>query len=140
MFKEASKLKLRFTTARGMITTEDLWTLPLKSEVQTTLDLDTVARTIDTALNGVQKSFVKADLNAKEQKESELNTLRMNIVMDVITTKQAEEKESRKAKAKSSEAARKRELLKEAIIIEEAKKLVDGKSLKELKKELKELS
>jgi len=140
MFKEASRLKLRFTTTRGMITTEDLWTLPLKSEVQTTLDLDTVARNIDSALNGVQKSFVKTDLNAKEQKEFELNTLRMNIVINIIATKQAEEKEARKAKAKSSENARKRELLKEAIIIEEAKKLVDGKSLKELKKELKELS
>ena len=52
IFEKASKAKLRFSTSRGQLSTEDLWDLSLES-------LDQIAVAIDKALETAgKKSFI----------------------------------------------------------------------------------
>lgn len=55
-FEIASRLKLRFETAVGMISTEDLWTLPLTSNSK--VSLDSLAVSLNKELKGSEESFV----------------------------------------------------------------------------------
>lgn len=88
MFKEASRLKLRFLTSKGSLSVEQLWDLPLT-------ELDTLAVNLEKAYN---ESKGKSFLIKKSTQDKDIK-LSFDIVLEILNTKVAEkeEKEARKA-------------------------------------------
>lgn len=124
IYKEASKLKLRFQTAKGVLSVEQLWGLSL-------MELDTLAVSLETAYkNSKSKSFLD-----KKTDKDKIIKLQFDIVLDVLNTK-ADEKEAAKKKAEDKEHNQK--IL--SIIKEKQDEDLKGKSIKELEKMLKENS
>ena len=100
MYKKALKMKLRFATTKGKLTTEDLFDLSLT-------DLNNIAIALDKKLSETpRKSFI-SDI-APDTEEDEL---RFNIVKDVINTKLVERSNAQNAKAKAAEKAQLLEIL-----------------------------
>lgn len=130
IFKYAAQHKLRFPSARGDLTVEQLFQLPLKS--QTGFDLDTVARTINGELKGVSEESFVEDTSADPRKQA--LTVSLDIVKDVIATKQAE---NRAALDKTRKSAERKKLL-DVIAAKKDEKLSQS-SLDELEKKLAEL-
>ena len=76
MYKQASKMKLRFATSKGNLSVEDLWDLSLPA-------LDRLAVSYDEELaKSPRKSFITNDTPSNSELE-----LKFNIVKDVITDK-----------------------------------------------------
>ena len=85
IFKQATKLKLRFSSVRGDLTIEDLWDLPLTSK--SNLSLDGVGKPIQKALReSDEDSLVDVPTTSK----NELNSLRLAIIKEIISVKQEE--------------------------------------------------
>lgn len=85
LFEKASKQKLRFNTARGSITTEDVWDLPLRSEKNFSLDI--LAISVNKALKeSSEESFVEA----KTTVNAELQ-LKLDIIKHIIKVKLADQ-------------------------------------------------
>ncbi len=124
IFEAASIGKIRFETTRGLITTEDLWDLPLTAGM---VNLDNVAKAVNKRLRETEESFVVTT------KKDKLLELKLDVVKHVIAVKLEEVKDAKEA----AKRAEKKEILSEAIAIKEVSELVDGKSVKELKKELR---
>lgn len=100
MYKKALRTKLRFSTTKGKLTTEDLFDLSLT-------DLNNLAITLDKKLSEIpRKSFI-SDI-APDTQEDEL---RFNIVKDIITLKLVERNAAQNAKAKAAEKAQLLEIL-----------------------------
>lgn len=100
MYKKALRSKLRFSTTKGKLTTEDLFDLSLT-------DLNNLAIALDKKLSETpRKSFI-SDI-APDTQEDEL---RFNIVKDVINLKLAERNAAQNAKAKAAEKAQLLEIL-----------------------------
>lgn len=100
MYKKALRMKLRFATSKGKLTTEDLFDLSLT-------DLNNMAVALDKKLSeSPRKSFI-SDV-APDTQEDEL---RFNIIKDIITTKLAERNEAQNAKAKAAEKAQLLEII-----------------------------
>lgn len=100
MYKKALKMKLRFATSKGKLTTEDLFELNLT-------DLNNIAIALDKKLSETpRKSFI-LDF-APDTAEDEL---RFSIVKDIITTKLVERNAAQDAKAKAAERAQLAEIL-----------------------------
>lgn len=100
MYKKALRTKLRFSTTKGKLTTEDLFDLSL-------VDLNNLALVLDKKLSETpRKSFI-SDI-APDTQEDEL---RFNIVKDIITLKLAERNAAQNAKAKAAEKAQLMEIL-----------------------------
>lgn len=86
IFEYASRNKLRFSTGKGELTTEQLWSLPLKSTTGK-LDLDTVAVGLAILLrDSVGLSFVDMSPDPV-RKDTEI---KMDIVKHIICTKKDE--------------------------------------------------
>jgi len=87
IFEKASRLKLRFTTTKGLLSVEDLWDLSLTS-------LDTIAKAVNKRLKEEnEESFITT--RSKSNSELELS---LDILKHVITVK-LEEKEKATLKA-----------------------------------------
>lgn len=100
MYKKALRTKLRFSTTKGKLTTEDLFDLSL-------IDLNNLAIALDKKLSETpRKSFI-SDITPDTQEDE----LRFNIVKDVITLKLAERNAAQNAKAKAAEKAQLLEVL-----------------------------
>ena len=100
MYKKALKMKLRFATSKGKLTTEDLFDLSLT-------DLNNIAIALDKKLSETpRKSFI-SDITP----DTEEDELRFNIVKDVINTKLVERSNAQNAKAKAAEKAQLLEIL-----------------------------
>ena len=96
LFEQASRLKLRFDTPRGPVTTEDLWDLPLTSTVASKPNLDDVARQVFSEMKDEAKiSFVETSTRANPTAE-----LKLEIVKYVIAQRQAENAAALDAKTK----------------------------------------
>lgn len=123
MFVKASRLKLRFVTTKGNISTEDLW------------DLSPVA--LDTIYKNLRKQQKASDeeslLDKKTSADEELD-LKVDIVKFVFNTK-IEEKEARERAAELS--AKKRKLIE--LIAQKKEEADSAKSIDELEKELAKL-
>lgn len=105
LFIQASREQLRFQSEKGLLTTEDLWSLSLVS-------LDKMAVNINSTLSDSGTSFLK-NTNSRETKETKAQKLRLEILKTVITIKQ-EENEAKKTKAeKESKKAFFKELIHE---------------------------
>lgn len=87
MFEKASKLKLRFDTPQGQLTTEDLWDLNLTSKASNRANLDDIAKSLYRSLKDTENeiSFV----TPVEKKGDELQT-KFDIVKHIIAIKIAE--------------------------------------------------
>lgn len=100
MFKQASKMKLRFATSKGNLSVEDLWDLSLPV-------LDKLAVSYDEELaKSPRKSFISND----SPKNVELE-LKFNIVKEIITDKLKEKSDRDQAKQKAAERAKLLDLL-----------------------------
>ncbi len=99
LYKYAAQNGLRFPSRKGDLTAEQLFQLPLKSA--TGVDLDTVARTINTSLKGVsEESFVED--TSSDPKKTAL-AVALDIVKDVIRTKQEANKAAAERTAKNAQ-------------------------------------
>ena len=121
MYKEAAKQKLRFSTNKGSLSVEQLWTLSLT-------DLDTLAVSLEEAhANSKGKSF----LDKRTTKDKGLK-LQFDIVLDILNTKSEEAEALRDAKEVKEHNQK---IL--ALISEKKDDELKVKSVKELEKLLK---
>ena len=127
MFENASRMKLRFESNVGLITTEDLWDLPLVS-ASNGVSLDEIAKSMNKQLKDSEESFVEAT-NPNEALE-----LAFNIVKYIIKIKLAEA-EVRKAAA--NKKAMKEKIL--SVLADKEDDALKNKSPNALKKMLDEL-
>jgi aminopeptidase N len=101
LFERASRAALRFNTARGQITTEDLWNMPLRSS--NNFDLEHVAQTANSECAATPTvTFVD---EPKPNSGSDLSQLKLDVVKYVIAVKLAEKDEKLKAAQRASEKA-----------------------------------
>lgn len=92
IYKFAAQQKLRFPSKQGNLTVEQLFQLPLLSQTGAD-DLNTIAKTIDAQLSGASvKSFVE---EASTDPVKYRLSVALDVVKDVIATKQAENKAAR---------------------------------------------
>ncbi len=83
MFEKASRIKLRFATARGPLSAEDLWDLPLA-------ELDALATNLDKSIEGKkEKSYLKT--NRVSQKVQLARDILVHIIKTRITEVKAKE-------------------------------------------------
>ena len=133
-FEKASRMKLRFETAKGQLTVEDLWDLPLTNSGNGRafpgVDLDTIAVRLSRQIKAEDtESFV-----VQEKKATVMNQLGFDVVKHIIDVKLAEKAE---AKARA-EAKDKRERILE-IIARKQDEALSGSSLEELQKMVESL-
>lgn len=124
MYKEASKMKLRFATVKGNLSVEDLWDLSLTT-------LDKLAVAIDEQISkNPKKSFI-----SESTPEDKVSKLKLDILKDIINTKLEEKAKKDSEKQKISERNKLLEILAKK---EEAS--LENLSIEELKKKIAELS
>lgn len=116
LFLAASRRQLRFETNRGHITTEDLWTLSLKS-------LDAIGQSVIAVLKPGTTSLLENPDSKTAEAEAD-NQLRLEIIKAVISIKQ----EENKAKLAESAKASQRQFIKELL---EKKKIGAMESMSE---------
>jgi hypothetical protein len=106
IYKAATQQALRFPSQKGGLTVEQLWELPLTS--RSGFDLDTTAKAVNMLLKDeAEESFVEKSTNPAKAKLE----LMLEIVKDVIGTKQEQAKAAAKRKANADEKARLTEVL-----------------------------
>jgi hypothetical protein len=106
MFEKATREAFRYPSAKGLITTEQLWELPLQSK--TAFDLDNVARVLNREIKAQgEESFVDDTGNKVAQGLKE----RLAVVVHIINVKKTENAAAAAAATKRAERARLVELL-----------------------------
>ena len=126
IFKQATKLKLRFSSVRGDLTVEDLWDLPLTSK--SNLSLDGVGKPIQKALReSDEDSLVAVPTTSK----NELNSLRLAVIKEIISVKQEENLIKQNQAAVESQKA----LLKQALASKKVDE-INSLSVEEIEKRL----
>lgn len=97
IFEEATRKQLRFSSYRGELSVEQVWTLPLTGKTSHTPDLDSVARAIDTELRSLsEQSFVSTAVDPRKP----ILELKLEIVKHIIAVKLREAEEARSYAAK----------------------------------------
>jgi hypothetical protein len=132
LFETAYKQKLRFQSVKGLLTTEDLWDLPLEQPdkgKQPVANLDEIAVELDGQLQSTSKSFVRA-----KSKDATLTELKLEIVKYIIRVKKAEEEE---AKVATQNAAKKQQILE--LIHQKKSESLASMPVEELEKMLADL-
>jgi len=128
MFEQASRLQIRFESAKGLLTVEDLWHLPLTSDTGKA-NLDDLARALHRKVQSTEDvSFVTT-----EPKTDATTQLAFDLVKHVIGVRLEENKAAEQARQNK---ARKQKLLdvlerKESAALEnlsadEIRKLIEG--------------
>lgn len=112
IFELATRQKLRFASAKGDLTTEQLWDLPLLISSPTRdvkVDLDTLARSINHELKAqAEESFVSTKANPlKAQLE-----LKLEIIKYIIADRLAAAEKAKKASDNRAERERLMDVLK----------------------------
>lgn len=125
IFEQATRQGFRFQTKKGLITTEDLWNLPLTST--TGVSLDEVARQLHKE---IQASSVPSFVEAKTESNSLLEA-QLEVVKHIIAVKL----EEKKVRDEAREVAAKKQRVMELIQSKEDAVLADM-SIEELKKML----
>ena len=98
IFEKATREKFRYPSAKGQLTTEQLWELPLTAK--SGFSLDDVAKAVNAELKAVAtESFVATEANpAKATLETKLE-----VVKHVIAVRLAEDQAAKAAAAKKLE-------------------------------------
>jgi len=121
MYEIASKLKLRFQTNKGTLSTEQLWDLTLE-------DLDNLAVSLDKEYKeSGKKSFLE-----KITEKDKMAKLKFDIVLDILDTKKEENEAILEAKERKEHNEKIFNL-----IAEKQDEALKGKSIKELEKMIK---
>lgn len=129
IYQQATRNKLRFASNKGDLTVEQLWDLPLSSK--TGVDLDTIAKSVNRELNALaEESFVQT----KSSPQKTLLALKLEIVVDVIHTIEAENEERRKRADKLAQKA-----FLEEVLHSKKEDALKGLSVEELEKRLAEM-
>ena len=124
IFQQASRLKLRFDSNKGLLSSEDLWDLPLTSTVNRD-NLDDIAKKLYKQLKDSNtESFV-----VKAVKTDEVLQLKFDIVKTIIDIKVAE---AEKATVAREAKEKKQRIL--ALIAQKQDEQLAGTSLEELQK------
>jgi hypothetical protein len=98
IFIDASRFAYRYPSDRGLLTTEQLWELPLRSH--TGFDLNSVAISLNQDLKALgEESFVDADTDSAART---LLEAKLDIVKHVITFKQLAAKAATERAAKAA--------------------------------------
>lgn len=127
IFAQATAAKLRFTSAKGQLSVEQLWDLPLTTKAAGSVDLDTLAKAVNREIKAAEEeSFVVSSRRPKS-----LDVLRLDILKYIIAEKLAAQRELRD----SVEKAEKKKKLLEALAKKGEDKL-NSMSEKELLAEL----
>jgi len=121
MFLEATRLKLRWNSTRGLVTIEDLWDLSLPN-------LNQIAK----ALNKELKSQEEEDFLNEVSEEDAITKLKFDIVIKVLEIRKAEVKAMRDA---GEAKAHNQKIL--GLIAEKQDQDLRGKTVDELKALLK---
>ncbi len=122
MYKEASKKGLKIHTNKGVLTVEQLWTLSLE-------ELDTLAVSLDEAVSSNKgKSFL-----TKKSTVDKWTKLKLDIIVDIIQTKQQEAEEA----AVKSENKKNNALIEDIIARKKLGEL-EGKTIAELESMIKQ--
>lgn len=121
MYKEAIRQKLRFTTSKGLLSTEQLRDLSLT-------DLDNLAVSLE---KDYEESGKKSFLVKKSAKDKTAK-LKLDIVIDILTTK-VEEQEA----AKNARAIKENNEKILSLIAEKEEDSLKSKSIEDLKRLLK---
>ena len=101
MFKKAAKMKLRFSSIKGLLSVEDLFDLPLNTTRQGVVSLNGLAISVHKCLQeGNDINFVEDTM-----------TLRMDILKEVIKIKKIENASKIAAKDKADKKKRLLELI-----------------------------
>lgn len=126
MFDKATRLHLRFETSKGSVSVEDLWDMPLTSEVGRP-NLDSLAISYDKQLRETAetKSFVTP---TKASIDRELLQLKFDIVHHIIGVRLKEREERAAA---TDRAAQKEKLL--GILARKQDAELESKTADELK-------
>ena len=128
MFEKASKMKLRFASKRGYLSTEDLWDIPLTDGAD--LSLDNLAKTLNREMKlREEESFVVQKSSAGSTLELKLDIVKHIIQVKLKDMKNAEDKVINTTKIQK---------LQSAIMRKESESL-ENQSLAELIKKLKKL-
>lgn len=131
IFEYATRMKLRFTSARGELTTEQLWELPLRS--RDGFDLDNIAKAVNKILKSeAEESFVRTDRRTEAQEKAEVA---LQVIKHIIAVKLAEEDSAKKRAANKVE----KELLLKILAEKQAGEL-SALSAEELKRRLDNLA
>lgn len=100
IFEKATRQKLRFSSAVGVLDIQEVWDLPLIAKRSGAADLDSVAKEVNNELKSVsEESFVASTANPKK---AELE-LKLEIVKHIIEVKLKEQEEAKAARAKAEE-------------------------------------
>ena len=82
MYKQASRMKLRFQTSKGNLSVEQLWDLSLT-------DLASAIKSVNSVIKESEKEDELSFLNTEEQPDSIAQT-QFNILKDIYVTKSSE--------------------------------------------------
>lgn len=93
MYKKASKMKLRFTTSRGELTVEQLWSLSLTSLIELIKASNDKLEEFKASDN---LSFLSDTVKPVDEKEQ----LRFDILKDIFVTKKTEAEQAVVAREK----------------------------------------
>lgn len=89
MFELASRLKFRFNTSVGPLSTEDLWDLPLETTAKNGVSLDTVARDLYKQIQQTGETISFVNTTGKTVDKNYLQE-KLNIVKHIIAEKLAQ--------------------------------------------------
>jgi hypothetical protein len=123
LFEKASRLKLRFQSTKGILSTEDLWDLSLQ-------DLNALAK----KLNRQIKNMSEEDFLQEETKEDKETKLAFDLVIHVLNVKK---EERQKEKDRTEKKAKKEKLL--DILAKKRDQSLEQMSEEDLLKELESL-
>lgn len=126
LFEKATRIKLRFPSVVGNLTTEQLWDLPLTTSSEKRPSLKAIAISLQKQL-GEQTSGL--DFFDSNDDKDELVELQFEIVKYIVTTRISENKAKSEEKVKQTE----KEKIASIIAEKEAEKLKDM-SIEDLKK------
>lgn len=125
IFESASRLKLRFPSPKGLLTTEDLWDLPLTSSTGKA-NLDTIACTLHAEIESQPKvSFV---INKAASAADKTAKLALDVVVRVIEVRLAENEQKQQLDARRE---KKQQLM--ALIAQKENEQLAGSSLDDLR-------
>ncbi len=125
IFEYAARNKLRFMSARGELSVEQLWDVPLRSRDD--FNLNAVAKIANKALKETEENFVETTKTVEHARREAA----MEVVKYVIETKLAEEEA---AKSRAEKKQEKEKLL--GILAEKQAGKLSELSEKELQKRI----
>lgn len=128
MFEQASRLKLRFNTVKGLLLVEDLWFIPLSSVKSDVANLNSIAIDLDKQLKeSTTISFVEQTVT---RENTELQ-LKFDIVKHIIDVRLEENKAASQEREKKQQ---KQELME--LIQRKKAEQTESLPLEELEKKL----